>query len=317
MSEARLLDQVRQLFAQNGIARLGDDCAVLDVAPDRQLTVSTDLYHAGVHFPATLSPEDVAWHCLAAAISDLAATGASPLAMTLALSAQDADWLEALLPACFEVSRHYHLPVIGGDISTGPVTLSVTVMGQVPEGGALTRAGARAGDEIWVSGYPGEAAAGLRLLLAGSQADADNEILIKRFCAPEARLDLGRALLARATAAIDISDGLLTDLQRLLHESQKGAVVDVNAPPVSNALAGFAADHAKPEISALVWGGGDDYELCFTAPVGHGSAIEEIGARLNLPLTRIGLIQETPGLVCREGQALPDTAFWQHFPPSR
>lgn len=315
MNEAHLLEDARRLFAQNGLSKIGNDCALFEVADGYEIAISSDLYHANIHFPSHLPPADVAWHCLGAAISDLAAVGAAPLAMTLAISAQDATWIEALLPACLAVSQHYHLPIVGGDISAGPVALCITVLGQALKGQALTRTGARAEDEIWISGYLGEAAAGLHLLLEDSPPltkPSAGAALMRRFCAPEARLELGQALVSQATAAIDISDGLLIDLQRLLQASGVGALLDMQAPVISKPLARFATDYPQLDVRSLIWSGGDDYELCFTAPVNNRAAIEAIGRKLNLALTSLGFVRAESGLTCKNGE-LPTELGWQHF----
>lgn len=298
------------------LAMPGDDCAVMQLAAGKELVVSSDLYIAGVHFPANLDGADIARHCLSGAISDLAAMGASPLAMTLAVSAHAASWIEALIPGCTDVIKDYRIALVGGDLSQGPESLSVTVIGQIAEKTALKRSDAEAGDDLWISGCLGEAAAGLRLLMAADEGGAlpakYRDLLIKRFTAPEARIDLGLALVGIASAAIDISDGLLADLGHLLKASKLGARLFPDAIPVSGALKVFADTYPAQTAMDFILQGGDDYELCFTAPAKWRNRIEETASRFDFLLSRIGTIEADPGLRWPDNFAAPAAGGYRH-----
>lgn len=290
----------------------GDDCAVLAIHPDKELAVSSDIYLAGVHFPANLDGTSIAQHCLSAALSDLAATGAKPLAMTLAVSAKDSDWIADLIPGCVNIVEIYDLALVGGDLSCGPESLCVTVMGEVDRAMALSRAGAKPDDDIWLSGYTGEAAAGLRLL-----QDSNNELsaewqqpLIKRFCLPDVRIHLGLALIGVASAAIDVSDGLQQDLGHLLKASKVGAYLYPEAVLTSRPLQEFLAMQPTQTIDFTLQGG-DDYELCFTTRPGCRTQLAEISNRLGVPLSRIGKVQADQTIFWPEGTCV--ATGYKHF----
>ena len=331
MDENWLLKRIRTLTqksgtAQGGLYAPGDDCALIAPKPGHVLAISTDIYQVGVHFPPQLDVAATAWHCLVGAISDLAAVGAKPLAMTLALSAEDALWIDALLPHCLAVCEAYDMQLMGGDLSQGPISLCATVIGQTQASSALSRAQARPQDDIWVSGYPGEAAAGLNILMAQTKPQSPRpqpnttppdwakiELrLIERFSKPDARIALGIALQGVAHAAIDISDGLLTDLNKLLQASHCGAIIDPDVLPISSALDAYAR---MQQQDALHWvcAGGDDYELCFTASVTERDQIEAIAKRLDLKLGLIGSVVAGQGLHDPKGAQLSFAAGWQHF----
>lgn len=333
MDETELLKRIQTLSQhankqQSQLYAPGNDCALLDVADGKALVVSTDIYVSGIHFPPQLDTESIAWHCLVGAISDLAASGAEPLALTLAVSAEHADWINALLPHCFKVGTAYQMRLIGGDISQGPTSLCVTVFGQTRADEALSRSNAQPDDDIWVSGYLGEAAAGLKILIAKLAEDASggdrrgeqptgrnvaHRQLTGRFCRPNARINLGMALQGIASAAIDVSDGLLADLDKLLTASCYGAEIDHDALPISAALQAYALKQDQDALK-FVCSGGDDYELCFTAPPDLRPKIELIAKQLKLQLSPIGKVVRELGLRSRNGGSLPiATDGWQHF----
>lgn len=291
---------------------VGDDCALLAApAPGYQLALSTDTLIGGVHFPGQATADAIALRVLAVNLSDLNAMGAEPLAFTLAMTlpTADAHWLADFARGLGQQALAYSIPLVGGDTTRGPLTISVNIVGQVPQGQALLRGGARAGDSIYVSGSLGDAAAALQLIKRGDLYCDDAPYLLQRFYNPEVDFDLGTALRGKASAAIDVSDGLLADLGHILSASRVGALVNVDAVPRSPELLRFAN-----ERQALAWalGGGDDYRLCFTMPAVHASALSEQGFQL----TRIGEIVEGEGLRCQTANGAdyqPEHSGYQHF----
>ncbi len=242
---------------------VGDDCAILRLAPGERLATSVDTMVESVHFPGDMFPEDVGFRAVSAAASDLAAMGARPLAMTVALTLPAADelWLNAVSQGVAAAVSAYRLPLVGGDTTRGPLTITVQVLGALPGDRALLRGGARVGDAVYVSGTLGDAAAALAFLDGEWQPEPVHaSFLLDRFNRPRARLDLGLQLLGVASAAIDISDGLLADAGHIAAASGVKLVIEPDRLPRSTALA------AHPDAGRQVrWAltGGDDYELCF------------------------------------------------------
>ncbi len=296
---------------------IGDDAALLQPAPGQQLAVTADTLNAGVHFPAESAPADIGWKALAANLSDLAAMGAVPAWCTLSLSLPQAegDWLDAFADGLFALADASGIAVVGGDTTRGPLSISITAMGQVPAAQALRRDGARVGDDIWVSGHPGEAAGALRLWqqgrldVRGVVADAAHERLRQRLQRPMPRLSLGLALRTCAHAAADVSDGLLADLGHIASRSGVAAVLQADAVPLSAALRTALGDAAALDCALR---GGDDYELCFTAAPERRQAVQALAADLALPLARIGMIAEGRGVHC-EGDAGAGRSGYRHF----
>ncbi|MCA7023292.1 MULTISPECIES: thiamine-phosphate kinase [Stenotrophomonas] len=296
---------------------IGDDAALLQPAPGQQLAVTADTLNAGVHFPAESAPADIGWKALAANLSDLAAMGAVPAWCTLSLSLPQAegDWLDAFADGLFALADASGIAVVGGDTTRGPLSISITAMGQVPAAQALRRDGARVGDDIWVSGHPGEAAGALRLWqqgrldVRGVVADAAHERLRQRLQRPMPRLSLGLALRTCAHAAADVSDGLLADLGHIASRSGVAAVLQADAMPLSAALRTALGDAAALDCALR---GGDDYELCFTAAPERRQAVQALAADLALPLARIGVIAEGRGVHC-EGDAGAGRSGYRHF----
>jgi thiamine-monophosphate kinase len=238
---------------------------------------------ADVHFPGDAAPEVIVNRAFAANLSDLAAMGASPHSVTMALTFPEADaaWLEAFATATTEWSRV--IPLVGGNLAKGALSITLTVMGVVPTGTAILRSGARTGDDIYVSGTLGGAAGAVKQL---GQTDA-NPALVKKYQQPTPQLALGVALRGIASAAIDISDGLIADLSHLIAASHVGATLDLDAVPMLDELKQvFGGEVAL----SLALGGGDDYELCFTAATGQQDKIKTIALQLGLPLVRLGTI---------------------------
>jgi len=245
---------------------VGDDCAILRLGEGERLAASVDTMVAGVHFPHDSFPEDIAFRAVSVAVSDLAAVGARPLGMTIALTLPEVDelWLNAFSQGLAAAVSEYQLPLVGGDTTRGPLSISVQVMGALPMTLALLRSGARAGDQVYVSGTLGDAAGALAFLKGQWQPTPDDaEYLLERFNRPRARLELGWELLGRATAAIDISDGLLADAGHIAAASGVKICIDTDLLPLSAALCSYDCPQ-----TILQWalGGGDDYELCFCLP---------------------------------------------------
>lgn len=311
-------DLIRQVFRPVAEATgssllplgIGDDSAVQIVESDRQLVFSIDTLVEGVHFPVNYNPVFLGWRSLAVATSDLAAMGADPVCFTLALTLPDAEsgWLTGFARGLQQAALTFGMTLAGGDTTRGPLNISIQVHGTVPAGAALTRSGARAGDLVCVSGTLGDAAAALSWLESDSDS-RDVQWLLSRYHRPEPRLRLGLALRGRATAAIDISDGLRADLQHILSASGVGARIDARTLPLSAALQVLAPDRARD----LALSGGDDYELCFTLSPEHWKRFRHTGAAE--VVTVIGEILPEPGLWCRD--ATGDTRLanggYDHF----
>ena len=290
---------------------IGDDGAVLAPDAGRDLVAVVDTLVEDRHFPSTLAAADLGWRVVAVNLSDIAAMGAVPRWMTLSLtlSAADPEWLERFASGLFAAALPADVALVGGDTTRGAeLVVSVQILGDVESGHALRRDGARAGDAVFVSGHPGEAAAGLAQLQANPSATG---VLVDRFCRPQPRLSLGQALVGLATACIDVSDGLAGDLHKLLTASGVGADVDLAAVPISAELADYAADQA-PDLALR---GGDDYELCFTAPAADADAVLAAAAKSDTLVSRIGVVTAGPGLSFHiDGQPVSvDTAGYRHF----
>ncbi len=289
---------------------VGDDGAIVRLPPGRELVVVVDTLVAGVHFPADMAPADVGYRALAVNLSDIAAMGAEPAWMTLALTlpAPDAAWLEGFAAGLRELAGRHGVALIGGDTTRGPLTVSVQVLGHLPAGTRLLRGDARPGDRIFVSGTPGEAAAGLGLPAPVSDSERR---LRARFLRPEPRLGLGRALAGRssaAIAAIDVSDGLLADLAHICEASGAGAVIDQERLPLSAALLRVAGRERAAELALT---GGDDYELCFTLP----PDVDADDLSADVGVTAIGVMTPEPGIrLRRHGRDVPLPAGgYRHF----
>ncbi len=295
---------------------IGDDCALLAPAPGMQLAVSTDMLVEGRHFLPTVDPFKLGHKALAVNLSDLAACGARPMAFSLALALPRVDeaWLEGFARGLFALADAHGCELVGGDTTQGPLNICITVFGQVPAGQALLRSGARAGDDLYVSGTLGDARLGLELLrgqlaLPAAVADAARARLEQ----PTPRVALGQALRGIATSAIDVSDGLAGDLGHILQQSGVGARIESGAVLGLLAAAVVLPDDRRLE---LVLAGGDDYELAFTAPATARAAVQSAAAAAATPVTRIGAIQAEPGLrlVAANGALLPTRyASFDHF----
>ena len=302
-------DLIRRYFerpVRRAALGVGDDCALLTLSPGMQLAVSTDMLVEGRHFLTTVPPRRLGHKAPAVNLSDLAACGARPLAFTLALSLPRADetFVAGLAEGLFALAEAHDIELVGGDTTAGPLNLCITVMGEVPAGQALLRSGARPGDELWVSGQLGDARLALEVFRGRLALDAvAMEQVRTAMEQPQPRVQLGMALRGVASAAIDLSDGLIGDLGHILQRSGVGAQVELVRLPHSAVLA--AQPPALREECLLV--GGDDYELLFCAPAGRHDAVLEASRLSGVPVQCIGHITARPGLcvVDAAGQAVP------------
>ncbi len=278
---------------------VGDDCALLRPGPGMQLAVSTDLLLEGRHFLSTVDPRRLGHKALAVNLSDLAACGAQPLAFTLslALPAVDEAWLAGFSEGLFALADAHGCELVGGDTTRGPLCINVTVFGEVPAGTALLRSGARAGDDLWVSGTLGDARLALEAFRGTvSLPQAVLAAARLRLEQPEPRVALGTALRGIATACIDLSDGLLGDVGHVLERSRVGATVDAAAACALFAAGADGIDLDRERVEDLVLAGGDDYELAFTAPPDRRAEVEAAAASAATPVHRIGRIEAEAGL---------------------
>jgi thiamine-monophosphate kinase len=274
---------------------VGDDCALLAPTPGMQLAISSDMLVEGRHFLATAPPARLGHKALAVNLSDLAACGAEPLAFTLALALPRVDeaFLAPFSQGLLALAAAHGIELVGGDTTAGPLNICITVFGQVPPGQALLRSGARAGDELWVSGQLGDARLALEVFRGQLALDAEDfEAARLAMEQPQPRVALGLALRGVASSAIDLSDGLLGDLGHVLARSGVGAVVHTEALPRSALLA-----RQSPALQGLcTLAGGDDYELLFTAPPAQHAAVLAAGVATGVRVTRCGHITAKTGV---------------------
>lgn len=304
----------------------GDDCALLAVPAGSHLAMSMDTLNEGVHFPAGADAAELAQRCLRVNLSDLAAMGAEPLGFTLALSLPGVSehWLQEFSRGLLACASHYQCSLLGGDTTRGPLAITIQVHGLVPAGQALRRAGARVGDAIYVTGTLGDAALALPYLTQrpgfalATLDETDRRALLAAFYQPEIRTDVGVALRGLASAAIDISDGLASDLMHILQASAgddapPGAIIDAARVPVSAAFAHLVADADR---LPLALGGGDDYQLCVTVPPRYEAQAQAAVQALGVPFTRIGEVVAGSGIMVRDSSgAIKPLTFtgYRHF----
>ncbi len=294
---------------------VGDDCALMTPASGMQIAISCDMLVSGTHFFADADPKMLGHKSLAVNLSDLAAMGAKPIACTMALSLSQPDepWLKAFAEGFFALADAHGCELIGGDTTRGPLNICVTVFGEVPIGQALRRDAAQVGDDIWVSGTLGDARLGLAGYLKEMSLDDKTHLqAASRLHVPTPRVALGIALRGIAHAAIDISDGLIGDLGHILKRSGKGATVDVDALPAGPMLMQQPTEVRRRFALA----GGDDYELCFTAPVGRRAAVEAAGKSAGVPVKRVGQIEPVAGVRLVDAHGAPvqmQSASFDHF----
>ncbi|MBS0558302.1 MAG: thiamine-phosphate kinase [Proteobacteria bacterium] len=311
MAEFDLIERIRarcNVSRDDVILGIGDDAALLEVPAGHALAVSTDTLVADVHFPLEAAAFDVGWKALAVNLSDLAAMGAEPAWATLALTlpAADAAWVDGFAEGFAALARQHRVALIGGDTTQGPLSITVTIQGFVRADVALRRSGARVGDAVFVSGTLGDAAAALRKTQSGSACDPR---LLDRLHRPTPRVGLGMALRGRASACIDVSDGLVADLGHICAASGAGAQIDADALPASTALREV---FDAPTRRGFQLAGGDDYELCFTAAQADLACM----AGDDCPIKCIGRIVAGEGVSVRDAQGRAidvPRAGWEHF----
>lgn len=317
MKEFELIRQIQQETSvaytpgfEHGVKLgIGDDAAVLEVPAGWHLVAATDTLNAGVHFPVDTSPFDIGYKSLAVNLSDMAAMGAIPrwALLSLSLPGADPEWVHRFSEGFMSLARPYDVTLVGGDTTSGPMSISLTALGIIEAGMQLTRGGAKPGDLVVVSGTTGGAAHVLDMLRAGKK-DIDRQVLDR----PQPRVSLGRALTGYANACIDISDGLLADLGHVLEASACGARLDIDNLPQDEMLAGL--DENQKRRHQLT--GGDDYELLFTLPPRHAGWLGDLSRELGLQLSIIGEIEQGEGIRCltKDGTAYhaPEAGF-EHF----
>jgi thiamine-monophosphate kinase len=311
---------IRRYFARAGrdssiVLGIGDDGAIVRPDADRELVIVIDTMVEGVHYPAGLDPSDIGYRAVAVNLSDIAAMAARPRWMTLALTlaGDDAGWLDGFSRGLFDCADEFSLALIGGDTTRGDQTvITVQISGDVIPSQALRRSGAKPGDEIYVTGTPGDAAAGLALWQSNNVRSEYQRQLLRRFARPAPRVALAAELAAHASAAIDVSDGLFADIEKLLVASGTGGVIEIDDLPLSAAL---VAVHGQAAAIELALGGGDDYEIVFTAAPVKASAIAELAGRFSVPISRIGAVTRGEALQCtRAGREFAYRhAGYRHF----
>lgn len=297
-------DLIRQYFTRptkHTPLGIGDDAALIAIKPGMELAISADMLVAGTHFFADAEPYSIGWKSLAVNLSDMAAMGAEAKWATLAIAipTNNAAWLSQFSAGFFACASQFNVDLIGGDTTRGPLTISVQIMGEVPNGQALKRSGAIIGDEVWVSGRLGAAALALAQLQDQLTLPTDvSDQCLAALHTPQPRVALGIALRGLANSAIDISDGLAADLGHILAASKVGAELQLSAIPylaVSSIVDGL---NDKRLVKAVL-AGGDDYELCFTAPAAHHAEIMLLSKKLGLALSVVGKITAGSQLIVR------------------
>ena len=319
MGEFDLIARYFTRPARRAVLGVGDDCALWQPQTGMQWAISTDLLVEGRHFLSTVSPQRIGHKALAVNLSDLAACGAKPLAFTLSLALPRIDeaWLKGFSEGMLALADLHQCELIGGDTTHGPLTIGITVFGEVPPGDALLRSGAQAGDDIYISGSVGDARLALEVFRGNlSVSGADFESARQRMEQPEPRVSLGMALRGIANACIDVSDGLAGDLGHILKASHTGAVLTTDwiqdSAAISTALQ--ALPFARRLDMALA--GGDDYELLFTAPPDLSDAVQEAANDSDVSITCIGRITNGSGLQVLDAQGVPMSrrfASFDHF----
>lgn len=320
MGEFDLIDRFFKRPVRRAALGVGDDCALLNPTPGMQLAISTDLLLEGRHFLSTVDPVRLGHKALAVNLSDLAACGARPLAFTLALALPEAidAWLEGFSRGLFALADAHDCELIGGDTTRGPLAICITVFGEVPPGQALLRSGARPGDDLYVSGTLGDARLALEVFRGTrSVPQAAFEAARERMEQPTPRVALGLALRGVATAAADISDGLVGDLGHILKASGAGAWIDTSIAINLIAARGhltLEGGQSDAEFALeCVLAGGDDYELVFTAPPAARNRVKAAAVQTRTPVTRIGRIEAEPGLRLVDGSGAPVAGRFTSF----
>lgn len=306
--------RARAAIRDDVLLGIGDDAALLQVPAGKLLVVATDTLNSGVHFPEDTAAADIGWKSLAVNLSDLAAMGAEPAWCTLSLSLPDADaaWLDAFIDGFMELADRHRVALVGGDTTRGPLSICVTAHGFADPIHVMRRDAATPGDDIWVTGTLGDAAGAL---MHWKSADRNADPFLRsRLDRPSPRVEAGHALAAFAHGCIDVSDGLLADLGHVCIASGIGAEIEIEALPSSVALVSLFDQEQR---RSLQMGGGDDYELCFTAPVNARDAIAKVSEDCDTATTRIGRIVEPVGVrafLADRNEWVPHRAGYEHFP---
>ncbi|MFL0810828.1 MAG: thiamine-phosphate kinase [Agarilytica sp.] len=299
MDEFELISQYFDRPAEDSRIVLagGDDCALVNVPQGKELAFSIDTCIPGRHFFPEDQPENIASRAFRTALSDLAAMGASPLCFTLSLSIPECDsaWLGAFSARLHEEAEMFSCPLVGGDTVRGPLCITLQVQGLVPKGKAITRAGAKPGDIVYVSGRLGDAALALRCLQGevSFSTQKEQDEISRAYYTPQPHIALGERLSGVASAAIDVSDGFIADLGHICRLSKVGAELDVSALPISAIFSDYVSEKESLQMALY---GGDDYQLCFTAPESQSLAIAQMSDALNIPLTPVGHLSENEGI---------------------
>ena len=317
MNEFELIEKyfMRELGGYGVSLGIGDDCALLQAPAAKSLAVSVDTLVGGNHFPKNADPELIAERALRINLSDLAAMGAEPLWYTLALTIPSADphWLDGFSRGLFQAAHLYNCTLVGGDTTRGPLCITLQVFGAVPLESALTRSGARVGDLIYVTGHVGDGAAAVAVIKQELQVGkAAFNYFMSRYYRPVPKIQEGQQLREFASAAIDISDGLMADLGHICRASGVGAVIELERVPVSEALKKLASTE---QIIRWALSGGDDYQLCFTVPAEKVEFVDRLIEQNKLAATHIGEIVRDNDVTClNKGKVLKVNKMgYQHF----
>lgn len=301
-----------QSYSDSVVQSIGDDCAILDIPKGKQLATSSDTLVAGVHFFEDVCPQDLAYKALAVNVSDLLAMGAKPLAFTLAITLPkvENDWLKAFTNSLKQTAEKFSINLVGGDTTQGPLSISITAMGLVKKDKAVLRSGAQFEDDIWVTGFLGSARSALKLH-GKAQLNQEEQQLWNSLVRPEIPYQFSKQLAKYATAAIDLSDGLLADLGHIMVQSQLGAELIVEALPVHESLIEVEGIESARQFALA---GGDDYQLCFTANRKDREKILVQAEKKQIRVSRIGKIIEQGYRILLDGETFPITEnSWQHF----
>ena len=315
-------DLIKTYFAAQGDHRrdvrigIGDDAAIVSLPEKHQLVVTTDTLVAGVHFPESATAHDIGYKSLAVNLSDLAAMGATPAWITLAITLphSDEEWIQSFCSGFFTLANYHQVQLIGGDITHGPLSITVQAMGYVPNNQGLLRSNAKPGDLIYVTGTLGDAGLALRFIQNKIKLEPSKQrAILTRFHHPEPRIVTGKALLYIANSCIDISDGFAADLSHILEASGVGARINTSLLPLSDELVHSVSHDIAVELALT---GGDDYELCFTIPPEKRDLLTTTLSTIACRYTHVGEITETPGLILtdKEGNEYHGEIHgYQHF----
>ena len=315
-------DLIKRYFSRKSlqnevILSVGDDCAITSIPSGYQLAITTDTLVEGTHFLPSISPADLAYKSVAVNLSDLAAMGATPTWMSLALTLPEIkeEWLAEFSQSLFAILDRYGVSLIGGDTTKGSLSITLTAQGFLPENQGLFRHQAKVGDWIFVSGFLGDSAAGLDLLLQNRKIENESDrYFIQRHLNPTPRVELGLALRSFSCCALDVSDGLLADLEHILERSQVGAEIYLENLPLSRHLC-IQYEQTQAEKFALT--GGEDYELCFTVSEEKREEMEQVLRLQGIKVTCIGkILPQTSGLnLLKNGEkvTLPEHCGFDHF----